>query len=705
MTTKRIIAPAPFALAVALAAPHLAAQPAGYFTAVRPIPGIGNPGQCDFSPIVAPDGLTALYFSDSKLYEASRTSRNAAFGSVRALGANINGSTDGYIPIPGPTLTADGLVLVFPRNPSSSGTYWTQAKLFEARRTSVSEPFGPATPLPDAINQYSCYLPFVSPDGLMLLFTSDRPGGLGDEDIWVATRPSLNAPFGAPVNFNDFFPGSPINSSHEEAAPCLSTDGRTLLFSDLDLSGNSARPGGSGGPDIWVATRPDTDSAFGEPRNLNALGPGSKVNSAQWEGFPFMSRDWPAPGSGLFFVHWSGSGALNTELWEAEWVPAQWWQVAVTPAVAPSARIAPSMVYDSARGVTLVHGGGAEPGSPVKTDTWAWDGRTWKLLTQQGPGEFAAGFAFDPDRGVAVLHGGFGNGSPRPALGATWEWDGQTWAQVATSGGPGVRAGCAMAYDPQSTRVLLQGGSRDLAGNQALSDTWAWDGTSWQEVPSANGPTRVQHQMVYDAKRQVMVLFGGFGPTGTGPVDTWEFDGSQWHQVAASGPSGARQFPILAYDPMRETVILSGGGQYPPYGGNGYKYFDDLWQWDGNAWSEITPAGPRPPALQVGAGAFDSRRGRLVLFGGTPDYEHQTLWRETWEYGLPELRLTGIEPQPNGSLRIQWAGGAPSYQLQSRSTLGAVGWQDLGQPTDQTSAIVPTPAGTGYFRVLQVAGD
>ena len=698
--TNCILALTTMALAFAFIEEPLVAQPAGYFTQPKRVPGLPASGFMLVDLTVTLDGLTMVFFTDRVLYQATRSSRDDAFTGIHSLGSAINGSSDGYAPVPGPALTADGLVLVFARSPSS-GSYWEQSKLFEARRASITESFGQATPLPDAINQYTSFTPHLSPDGLLLLFASRRPGGQGDEDIWVATRPSQSDVFGAPVNLNDFFPGSQVNSTHEEIAPWLSTDRRVLFFADLDLRNNSERPGSLGGPDIWVATRPDTDSPFGQPQNLNDLGLGSTVNSVRWEGWPCLSRDWPAPGSKLYFGYWSGTGQPNTAIWEADWVPFQWFQAAIPSASSPPARAFHGMVYDTVRGVTLLHGGGTEPGATVQTDTWAWDGRTWTLLTQQGPGEFAAGFAMDSDRGVAVLHGGFGNGSPRPALGDTWEWDGQTWKRVSSNSGPGMRAGSTMAYDPQRKRIVLHGGSRDLDGSAILSDTWAWDGTAWQEIPNANGPPRVQHQMVYDAKRQVMVVFGGFAPKGSSPVDTWEFDGAQWRQVAASGPPGGRQFPVLFYDSMRETVILSGGGQYEPYGGFGYKYFDDLWQWDGRAWSEITPAGAHPSAVQGGAGAYDSRRGRLVRFGGTPDYERRTFWRETWEYGLPELRVGRIGRQTDGKFVIEWSGGAPPYQLQRRPKLNEGGWLNVGGPTDQTSVTAQSEGNATYFRVMR----
>jgi len=63
--------------------------------------------------------------------------------------------------------------------------------------------------------------------------------------------------------------------------------------------------------------------------------------------------------------------------------------------------------------------------------------------------------------------------------------------------------------------------------NAPLTDMWQWDGRQWSEIP-LTGPTpghRYQPMMVYDAARQVTVLYGGLqGSTDT----TWEWDGRRW---------------------------------------------------------------------------------------------------------------------------------------------------------------------------------
>jgi len=80
-------------------------------------------------------------------------------------------------------------------------------------------------------------------DGLEMIFTSNRPGGAGSGDLWVATRASTQDPWSMPVNV-----GPPINTTAFEGAPALSSDGETLLF-------YSNRPGGFGANDLYMSTR------------------------------------------------------------------------------------------------------------------------------------------------------------------------------------------------------------------------------------------------------------------------------------------------------------------------------------------------------------------------------------------------------------------------------------------------------------------
>lgn len=80
--------------------------------------------------------------------------------------------------------------------------------------------------LGDQVNStYDEFLPELSKDGLRLYFASTRPSPFGGEDLWVSRRTDRDAPWGAPVNV-----GSPINTSFNERSPALSRDGHLLFF-------------------------------------------------------------------------------------------------------------------------------------------------------------------------------------------------------------------------------------------------------------------------------------------------------------------------------------------------------------------------------------------------------------------------------------------------------------------------------------------
>src|SRR5713101_2252897 len=74
--------------------------------------------------------------------------------------------------------------------------------------------------------------PAISKDGLSLYFASTRPGpdvngrvGLGDYDLWVTHRDSLDACWGPPMSL-----GPVVNTSSQEFAPNLTPDGLWLYF-------------------------------------------------------------------------------------------------------------------------------------------------------------------------------------------------------------------------------------------------------------------------------------------------------------------------------------------------------------------------------------------------------------------------------------------------------------------------------------------
>jgi Tol biopolymer transport system component len=265
----------------------------------------------DWAPKLSPDGLS-LYFQSNRsggkggadIWMTTRTALDAPWQAPVNLGETVNsGSND-----QDPTISADGLTLYFDRG---------QTTLYEARRDSITMPWDTAKVVESSLNSEGndCH-PYITPDGLSIWFCSNRAGGYGAMDIYVATRASLDSPWGEPVNAGDV-----INSPYGNYAPCLSADGLTLYYDEsaniriakraslsdpwvepLGLTSNdiwtsvsadgltiyfaSDRAGGCGYQDLWMATRSSPTEPWQDPVNL-----GPAVNSNDWDWAPCISSD------------------------------------------------------------------------------------------------------------------------------------------------------------------------------------------------------------------------------------------------------------------------------------------------------------------------------------------------------------------------------------------------------------------------------
>ena len=67
----------------------------------------------------------------------------------------------------------------------------------------------------------------------------------------------------------------------------------------------------------------------------------------------------------------------------------------------------------------------------------------------------------------------------------TWLWDGGRWTLAADGdAGPGPRSSSSMAFDEATGLTILYGGDD---GREQYADTWAFDGSTWEQVAS-EGP-------------------------------------------------------------------------------------------------------------------------------------------------------------------------------------------------------------------------
>lgn len=98
--------------------------------------------------------------------------------------------------------------------------------------------------------------PALSPDGSVLYFVSDMPGGQGGKDIWMARAEGSS--YGKPVNM-----GSVINTAGDEMFPFVRDNGELYFASNGHI--------GMGGLDLFVASKNEDDvwivNNMGSPMN------------------------------------------------------------------------------------------------------------------------------------------------------------------------------------------------------------------------------------------------------------------------------------------------------------------------------------------------------------------------------------------------------------------------------------------------------
>lgn len=94
----------------------------------------------------------------------------------------------------------------------------------------------------------------------------------------------------------------------------------------------------------------------------------------------------------------------------------------------PRGRYAHAMVFDERAGVVLLYGGSAAHSGAPLADMWSWDGERWTAvpLTGATPGHrYQPVMVYDRARGRTVLYGSLAGFRDD-----TWEWDGRRWLEI-----------------------------------------------------------------------------------------------------------------------------------------------------------------------------------------------------------------------------------------------------------------------------------
>ena len=308
-------------------------------------------------------------------------------------------------------------------------------------------------------------------------------------------------------------------------------------------------------------------------------------------------------------LHAGPAGADLNDTWEFD---GNSWRQRTTDN-APEPRYRHAMAYDAARRVIVLFGGVSTRPGAIRDDTWEFDGIDWRKIRIGSPPTATASPAmvYDAERQQMVLVSANLNGQFD-----TWTYDGLRWTRASTSGPP-VRNLPTIAYHAARHSVFLTGG-HTVFGPQR--DTWEWDGTSWTEH-TGSSPT-AGALMAYDAARDRLVAFGG--RINPGSVSVWN---GSWSELDTPNRPPSRFFGTMVYDAGREVVLVFGGDE--DESPNDLVTFTDTWELGDDDWTQPAPS----PYDRAGAGAtFDEQRGRAIVVGGVPnDIFFDPLFEDTWE--------------------------------------------------------------------------
>lgn len=192
-----------------------------------------------------------------------------------------------------------------------------------------------------------------------------------------------------------------------------------------------------------------------------------------------------------------------------------------------------------------------------------------------------------------------------------------SWKQIVPEHSPGPRASAAIAYDKDRQRAVLFGGVSGYKNKSTIYDTdvWEWDGEDWIQIQTTYGPPgRVEHAMVYDESRRVVLLFGGINQDGV-LNDLWQWDGKEWTMLCPVCNPAQRHNHEMYFDNDRDKVIV--------YGGNNLEIgYHEAWSWDGEGWCSVYINSPAPETYG-GAMIYDPRNQYAVGFLGES-------WGGTW---------------------------------------------------------------------------
>ena len=281
-------------------------------------------------------------------------------------------------------------------------------------------------------------------------------------------------------------------------------------------------------------------------------------------------------------------------------------------------------------------------GFSFETWTYNFNENYWEKVTvDQVPGQAVTSIVYDSESDKTILFGGKYN-EANPRKDETWVFDANenTWTNMNPETSPYKRQNHKMVYNSESDVVILFGGSTIgyYIENEFLwlNDTWAYDFNSntWTSQNPAIAPEgRSNFAFAYDSESDKCILFGGtVNNTGNGWTDngeTWAYDynTNTWEDMNVSSGPTRREFHTMAYDSESDRIILLGGSSTTDSGAG-----SETWAYDynSNTWTESSST--FRPYRTFHSMTYDAESDRIIVFGGAPSGSLETADTYTWIY-------------------------------------------------------------------------
>jgi hypothetical protein len=231
------------------------------------------------------------------------------------------------------------------------------------------------------------------------------------------------------------------------------------------------------------------------------------------------------------------------------------WQV-VCGSCMPGPRHSASFAYDPIRHRAVLVGGYSNSGYADML-FWEWDGSSWTAASVALSAPRAgAQLVFDPMRSALVLIGGTNSVQ---SFADAYTYDGAQLLALPNAPDKVNNGGYQASYDVGNHAVLaLLGDGANVATPGDGVVELAAAAPSWTPLCNPCGTPRQAQNVVYDPLMQRALMFGGFIGSGADVDGTWAFATDHWEVYDAANPPG-RENSATVYDASRDVIVLYGG--------------------------------------------------------------------------------------------------------------------------------------------------